>query len=93
MTKTWARSAARPAGRGVRPAGSWAASVARARASWDNLTGGAGARHGALHGEYGVAYSDVAAAAILACAATLWADTAASLAVGEDDGEGDEMGG
>lgn len=83
MTKgTWARSGARPStGRGVRPAGSWAASVARARATWDGLPG---------HVRDAGMYSDVAAAAILACAATLWADTAASMG---DDGSGDDASG
>jgi hypothetical protein len=76
MTKgTWARSGARPStGRGVRPAGSWAASVARARASFDGLVGVELVR-----------YSAESAAAILACAATLWADTAAGM--GDEDGD------
>lgn len=83
MTKgTWARSGARPStGRGVRPAGSWAAAVARARATWDGLTNSRGLEAGW--------YSDVAAAAILACAATLWADTAASMG---DDGDDEASG-
>jgi hypothetical protein len=76
-TSAWARSgSARPA-RGPRAAGSWAASVARARAAWDGLTGETG-RDG---------YSDAAGAAILSTALGLWADTAAMLG-GQDDGDG-----
>jgi len=72
-TSAWARSgSARPA-RTARPAGSWGAAVARARATWDGLTG-------ARSGDW---YSEAAAAAILSTALGLWADTAASL--GEDD--------
>ena len=71
-TSAWVRSgSARPA-RGARPAGSWAASVARARAAWDGLTG--------------AGYSAAAAAAILSTALGLWVDTAAAL--GGDDGDG-----
>jgi hypothetical protein len=83
-SRSWARSgtAARAPGRGPRPAGSWAATVARARQSWDELAyPDARLHNGTLYG-----YSDVAAAAILACAATLWADTAASLG-GDEDGD------
>lgn len=71
----WTRSAARaPARRaGARPEGSWGLAVERARAAWDDLTGGpAGGR-----------YSDLAAAAILATALGLWADTVAVLASGD----------
>lgn len=65
----WARSGARaPAARGARPSGSWAASVARARAAWDGLEG----------------YSDAARAAILGAALGLWADTAAALGGDDD---------
>jgi hypothetical protein len=72
-TSAWARSGSRAStGRGARPAGSWAASLARARAAWDGLTG--------------AGYSDTAAAAILSTALGLWADTAAAL--GGDDGDG-----
>lgn len=60
--------------RTARPAGSWGAALERARASWDGLKGGPPA---------GGAYSDAAAAAILATALGLWADTAAALAAGE----------
>ena len=38
-TTAWARSGARPSRSGTRPAGSWAASVARARAAFDGLAG------------------------------------------------------
>jgi hypothetical protein len=78
-TSAWARSgsSARP-GRGPRPAGSWAASVARARAAWDGLTG--------TGGPPASVYSTAAASAILSTALGLWADTAAAL--GGDDGDG-----
>jgi hypothetical protein len=85
MTKsTWARSGARPStGRGVRPAGSWAASVERARASWDGLT-----LHRADAGGLQPAeYSDIAASAILSVALGLWSDTSASMG---EDGSGDD---
>jgi len=74
MTRAWARSGARglAAGRsGARPAGSWAASLARARAAWDGLGG---------------SYSDTARAAILGAALGLWADTAAALGGDDGDG-------
>lgn len=77
-TRSWRASgaAARAPGRGPRPAGSWAASIARARQAWDGL---------------GVpssgCYSDTATAAILALAVALWPDTAASM--GEEDGDED----
>jgi hypothetical protein len=82
MTKgTWARSGARPStGRGVRPAGSWAASVARARAAWDGLTRGPES-----WGNDRPVYSDVGAAAILSTALGLWSDTSASM--GDEDGD------
>ena len=75
-TSAWARSGARPSRSGARPAGSWAATIARARAAWDGLTG-------TTPGYY---LSEVAAAAILATALGLWSDTAAAL--GGDDGDG-----
>jgi len=75
-TSAWVRSgSARPA-RGARAAGSWGASLARARAAWDGLTGRPA----------GGTLSDAAAAAILSTALGLWADTAAAL--GGDDGDG-----
>jgi len=81
-TSAWARSGARPSRSGARPAGSWAAAVARARAAWDALTMGApdGLDRQRLW------YSDVAAAAILSTAVSLWSDTAAAL--GGDNGDG-----
>jgi len=79
----WARSGAVRPRSGARPAGSWSAAVARARAAWDGLTGGPSVVTG--H------YSDVAAAGILGAALGLWADTAAALGDGAEDGpaEGD----
>jgi len=78
-TKAWTRSGARPPRSGARPAGSWAASITRARAAWDGLTVSPGTVRI-------VGYSDVAAAAILSTALGLWSDTAAAL--GGDDGDG-----
>jgi len=72
-TSAWTRSGARAStGRGPRAAGSWGASLARARAAWDGLMV--------------AGYSATAAAAILSTALGLWADTAAAL--GGDDGDG-----
>jgi hypothetical protein len=88
-TSAWARSGARAStGRGPRPAGSWAASVARARAAWDGLTGGPSGSTltGTGYAVGSVRYSDAAAAAILSTALGLWADTSAAL--GGDDGDG-----
>ena len=79
-TSAWARSGARPSRSGARPAGSWAASIARAKAAWDGLTGWDGLRYGQR-----VGYSETAAAAILSTALGLWSDTAAAL--GGDDGD------
>jgi len=78
-TTAWARSGSRPSRSGARPAGSWAAAIARARAAWDGLT----VRPGVVRV---VGYSDVAVAAILSTALGLWSDTAAAL--GGDDGDG-----
>lgn len=76
----WARSGRRPAEGGGRPAGSFGASLARARAVWDELTGGR-----PIGG-----YSDAAAAAIVELAVALWADTARGMASGDGgDGPGD----
>ena len=78
-SSAWVRSGAgRPGSRGARPAGSWAASVARARAAWDGLTGRPD----------GGTLSDTAAAAILSTALGLWADTAAGMG-GDGPAEGD----
>jgi hypothetical protein len=69
---SWARSGrrtVRPTGRGPRPAGSWGVALDRAREAWDSLAGAPADGR----------YSDVAAAAILAAALGLWADTAATL--------------
>jgi hypothetical protein len=115
-SRSWRASgaAARAPGHGARPAGSWPASVERARQSWDDLAGrpvfvsdearcdcgaarrvrapgGAGVHVAACAGILSSGrYSDLAAAAILACAATLWADTSASMGEEEDgdDGQG-----
>ena len=81
-TSAWTRSGARPSRSGARPAGSWAASIARARAAWDGLAYPDGRSHDG--GAFG--YSAEAAAAILSTALGLWADTAAAL--GGDDGDG-----
>lgn len=76
--RSWAASGRRPAaGRAPRPADSWSLAVTRAREWWDDLTGGAPADG---------RYSDVAAAAILATALGLWADTAAMLAAERGEG-------
>ena len=85
----WARSGAvRSGARGARPAGSWPAAIERARAAWDGLTGGP------VYAPAGTAraYSDVAAAAILGAALGLWADTAAMLGDGGEDGAGEGAG-
>lgn len=87
-TSAWARSGRTAAARTARPAGSWAASIARARAAWDGLTGGPGP---VMLGGPIEPYSDEAAAAILSTALGLWFDTSAAL--GGDDGDGlDETG-
>lgn len=76
MSKTWAASGRKPAGRQTERAfGSWAAAVDRARASWDVLTGGPGSGR----------YSDTAAAAILSTALGLWSDTAAGMTAGDTE--------
>ena len=90
MSKTWAASGRKPAPRQTERAfGSWAAAVDRARASWDDLTGGPTR---ALHDAGGNAdrarYTDAAAAAILSTALGLWSDTAAGMTAGDSDGEG-----
>jgi len=81
-TTAWARSGVRPSRSGARPAGSWAASITRAKAAWDGLTMGAPDDLDRQR----LWYSDVAAAAILSTALGLWSDTAAAL--GGDDGDG-----
>jgi hypothetical protein len=84
--------------RAPRPVGSWGAALERARASWDSLAGGparlwvvrceCGRGPGPDGGEHGGdcvrerVYSDAAAAAILAAALGLWADTAAAMGEG-----------
>ncbi len=90
--RSWAASGRRPAAaRSARPPGSWGASVERARAAWDGLTGGGTVRRHEI-GEDGIArpgrwvYSDQAAAAILDVALGLWSDTAASMG-GADEGQ------
>jgi hypothetical protein len=82
-SSAWARSGKRPTVRQAAwPTGSWAASIARARASFDGLTGGPGATWDGTSVPV-VPYSEAAAAAILACAVALWSDTARAL-----DGDG-----
>lgn len=79
---SWARSGRRrPAvGKAPLPPESFGASVARARAYWDDLTGGPtvpdadGSR---------LLYSETAAASIMSTAVALWWDTARGLAPGE----------
>lgn len=100
--RSWAASGRRRAGdgsRGPRPAGSWAAAVARARGTWDQLTGGPTVDIGPDTSVVGpgelvaedrlprdIRYSDQAAAAIMAAALGLWADTAAAMADDDDGG-------
>jgi len=80
-SKSWARSAARPVtGRGVRPAGSWFAAVARAASAWDALTAAPGPESTDRR-----RYTTEEAAVILPLALGLWADTAAGM--GEEGGE------
>lgn len=87
-SRAWrASGAVRAPGRGPRPAGSWAASIARARAAWDELTGGPSELRPEASLASGLVYSDLAAAAILECAGLLWSDTAASM--GEEGGVDD----
>lgn len=99
-SRSWAasgrpRGGASASGPRPRPAGSWLASIARARDAWDDLTGGPTADGGVDIGPGDIValspgdvapvrlvYSDAAAAAILDTALRLWADTAAS--IGED---------
>ena len=85
-TSAWVRSGSTRPARGARPAGSWAASLARARAAWDGLTGGPAAFGPGWESGAPSRYSEAAAAAILSTALGLWADTAAAL--GGDDGDG-----
>jgi hypothetical protein len=82
--KRWARSV--PArGRAPRPAGSFGVALAMARETWDGLTGRAAGPGPTLDGG---AYSETAAAAILALTVALWADTAARLGELEGDADG-----
>jgi hypothetical protein len=57
-----------------RPAGSLELAINRARAAWDNLTGGPDVR--TADGSGRVFYSDTAAAAILRSALWMWSDSA-----------------
>jgi hypothetical protein len=73
---SWAASGARrEARREARPVGSWGASIERARAAWDGLTGGPSVESATGR----KVYSDRAAASILSTAVALWADTAAGM--------------
>jgi|GEM_PF-3058380 len=91
-----ARRAAASRPRAARAPGSWALAVARAREAWDDLTGGPAVDIGPDTSRLApgavadpatlprdMRYSDAAAAAILAAALGLWADTAAAM---DDDG-------
>ena len=68
--------AVRRAARAPRGEESWRLAIARARASWDELTGGPDGPRYSFENGRGL-YSDDAARAILETAVALWADTAA----------------